>query len=556
MSENKDRNNLIKRIEELNGLLVKLLDKYCYLCLLVVFAVFLFSRLFHLGVTPAGIHYDEAGMAFDAKTLAMYGKDRHNNSFPFYLPAYGGGQSALYAYSLALLLKFVPFSMFVMRLPAVIWGCVAFVSSFFLVKDMNNDKKWALMGPILVTIIPYFMTSERWGLDCNLFLSLAILSFWLFYRAHLRDRYRDYVVAGFALGITLYSYVLSYIVLPIFIFFVVLYILAIKRDNFREFPLLKYIVMAIPMGIMALPLLIMQLINMGKTAPFSVGIFDFPRLGFYRGGEMKLSAIFKNIDRLWMMFFRGEQFSFTVVPHFNPIYLIMIPFIVGGFIICVVNSVKAVRDKKLSYEPFVLAFTIAGYLMVMMITDVLNIYTGNELYFMYALYVIVCLKWLVDFTYQKINSVSWVILPVILCAFAICFLTFSNYYFRHYNEECGVQFMFVSTEYGDVVKFTNDNYNPEHKKIYYVRSPLHQSYGEVIVGMALTADPATWESNFDNNNMIDNVYLGLPEEEIDLNDGSVIYILSRENCGHMVPYFIDAGWNVDDSWESYSVVWK
>ena len=107
----------------------ELLDKYSILCLFVIFLVFLFSRFFHISITPAGMHYDEVGMAFDAKSLAVYGTDRHNNSFPFYLPAYGGGQSALYAYLLALLLKFLPFNVAIMRFPAALCGCLCFFSS-------------------------------------------------------------------------------------------------------------------------------------------------------------------------------------------------------------------------------------------------------------------------------------------------------------------------------------------------------------------------------------------------------------------------------------------
>lgn len=546
--------NDLSKINSFRDKFVELLEKYNKACLLAIFAVFLFSRLFHLDVTPAGIHIDEAGMAFDAKTLALYGTDRHNNSYPFYLPAYGGGQSAMYAYLLALLLKFVPFSIFIMRLPAVLCGCVAFFSSFFLVKDMFEDKKWALMGPILVTITPYFFTSERWALDCNLFLSLATFSFWLFYRAHKKNRTRDYVFAGLALGLTLYTYVLSYVVLPIFLFLSVLYVLLIKRDEITKW-ILKYIVMAIPLGIMAMPLLLMQLINMGKLEPFSIWLFDFPKLGFYRGGEMSLSVIPRNISSLWMMLFRGEQFTFTCLPHYNPVYVVMVPFIVGGFIICSAGTIRAIKNRKLSYEPFILAFTIAGYLMVMMISDVLNIYTGNELYIMYVLYVIICLRWLIEWLCNRINDNMWIVMPVMLAIFACCFLRLSNYYFRYLNAECGIQFMFVSTEYGDVVKFTNDNYNPEKKIIYYARAPHHQAYGEVIVGMALAANPKNWETNYEENNMVENVYLGLPEEEIDLSDRSRIYILSKETCGHMVPYFEEAGWNVDNSWESYSVVW-
>lgn len=535
-------NSVKSKINSIAKIIGELLEKYYLVCLFVVFAVFLFSRLFHLDLTPAGIHYDEAGMAFDAKTLAAYGRDRHNNRLPFYLPAYGGGQSALYAYSLAFLLEFLPFSMFVMRLPAVIYGSLCFFSSFLLLREVFGDKKWALMGPILVTITPYFFASERWALDCNLFLSIATFSLYMYYRAHVKGKHKDYIFAGLALGLTLYTYALSYIVIPFFLLLTVIYLFVIKKLDIK-----KYVVMAIPLGIMGLPLLIMQLINMGKIAPFSFLIWDFPKLGFYRGGEMSLAAIPGNISKIWMMLVRGEQLTYICVPHFGPIYAVMIPFVVFGFILSIVYTINAVKERRLSFYPFLLAFTIAGYFMVLMISEELNIYTGNELYIAYVIYIAVSVKWIHDKCY--------LITPVILAAFAGCFLLFSNYYFRHYNEECGVQFMFVSTEYGDVVKYANDNYNPEHKKIYFGQAPLHMSYGEVIVGMFIDCPPDGWDSNFAENNMVDNVYLGLPPYDIDL-DEDCLYILSKERYAHIYTYMATVGWTVDDRWDSYAIVYR
>ena len=82
--------------------------------------------------------------------------------------------------------------------------------------------------------------------------------------------------------------------------------------------------------------------------------------------------------------------------------------------------------------------------MVMMISGDLNIYTGNELYLMYVLYTIIGIKWLVDMLCKHVSDIMWINIPILLASFAVCFLLFTNYYFRHFNEEYGVQMMFVS----------------------------------------------------------------------------------------------------------------
>ena len=57
--------------------------------LTIIFVVFLFTRLLFLNEVPFGLHVDEAGMAYDALSLANWGVDRYLNSYPVYLINYG-----------------------------------------------------------------------------------------------------------------------------------------------------------------------------------------------------------------------------------------------------------------------------------------------------------------------------------------------------------------------------------------------------------------------------------------------------------------------------------
>lgn len=529
------------KIEEYKNKISYLLDKYSFVCLFLIFSVFLFSRMYHIGLLPAGIHYDEAGMAFDAKTLAAYGTDRHNNSFPLYLPAYGGGQSAMYAYSLALLLKFLPFSMFMMRLPAVLYGCGAFFTSYLVVKDIWDDRRWALMGPILVTIIPYFMMSERWALDCNLFLSWAVISFYFFFHALKSEKPRYYAIAGITLGLTLYTYILSYIVLPVFLALVIIWLIAIKKFNFKN-----WLFLCIPLGILALPLIIIQLINAGYIQPFSIFVFDFPKLGFFRGTEFSISAIFKHPEKLWKMIWTNEPTYFNYIEKFGAVYLFMVPFIILGMGISIANVVNSFRKETLDVYFPIVAFTIAGYLSIMIIDEEINIYNGNELFFMFSLFIVIAMKYIHD----KISIAT----PVVLAVFALYFLLFSNYYFRYYVANEGMKFMFVSTEYCDVVSYVENNLNPNHKKVYFMTAPEHRMYPEIFVGMAVTANPETWEEVYDTND-IENIHIGLPEPDFDL-DEDCIYIMSNESYGHIAGYFIGEGWSYDNLFPSYTIIYR
>ena len=92
------------------------------------------THLFKLAALPAGLNVDEAGMAYDAYCLANYKTDRYLNHLPVYLINFGGGQSALYAYITSILIKIMGFSIFTIRLPAIVLGIFAIIASYFMVK--------------------------------------------------------------------------------------------------------------------------------------------------------------------------------------------------------------------------------------------------------------------------------------------------------------------------------------------------------------------------------------------------------------------------------------
>ena len=152
------------------SLIIQFIKKYS---IVLLFIGFLFTRLFLLDQVPYGYHVDEAGMAYDAWSLAHFGVDRYLNSFPVYLINYGDGQSALYAYSVAFLLKFFDYSIWIVRLPGVILSSITFFVGYVTLSEILNSKKIGLFFSFLFTILPYFIMQSRFGLDCNLMMGMS-----------------------------------------------------------------------------------------------------------------------------------------------------------------------------------------------------------------------------------------------------------------------------------------------------------------------------------------------------------------------------------------------
>ena len=115
---------------------------------------FVFTKFYKLAEIPYGIHVDEAAMGYDAWSLANFGVDRWRNYLPVYLVNFGGGQSALYAYLCAILIKLTggDVSLFLMRLPGAIISLIAYISALVLLYKAIG-KRWMMAGAFLLSLV-------------------------------------------------------------------------------------------------------------------------------------------------------------------------------------------------------------------------------------------------------------------------------------------------------------------------------------------------------------------------------------------------------------------
>lgn len=172
-------------------------------------------------------------MAYDALSLSQYGVDRYLNRFPAYLINYGGGQSAMYAYLSAILIKIFGYSINIIRTPAVILRLLIFISGLFIMKNENNKLK-TFSFLFLLTISPYFIMQSRWGLDCNLMVGFLTISVCLLIQAITKNNIKLLFISGLLFGLTLYTYALSYIIVPILLFFYLRLPIIYKKNKYKR----------------------------------------------------------------------------------------------------------------------------------------------------------------------------------------------------------------------------------------------------------------------------------------------------------------------------------
>lgn len=264
--------------------------KYYSVSVLILSCALVFLLAYGLGSIPNGLHVDEAGMAYDAMNLSRYGVDRFLYPNPVYFINFGGGQNALYTYLASFVIRILGFSITTLRLPAVFLSFLA-AFCFVLMTKKAHGKYFSVIVLFLLCVLPFSIMHSRWSLESYLLFPMSIISCFCLFWAFLKHKKRWFFLAGISFGLTLYTYAVSYLILPIFLAIVFLYSLINKKVTWSE-----CFCFAIPLGILALPLILMLLVNNGIIPEITTPFLSVPEMFFYRGSEFSLSNIFNNWD--------------------------------------------------------------------------------------------------------------------------------------------------------------------------------------------------------------------------------------------------------------------
>lgn len=301
--------------------------------------IFFISVVYKFGELPKAVSIDEVAGMYDAKNIAEYGVGRYIDSYPIYIPNFGGGQSALWCYMSVILIKIFGYSQTICRVPFLIMYIVAIISSYLLVSKSKN-KLTTLLFIFLILICPWNIENTRRALDCNLYASMLMLSLFLMNRA---KRKYQYFIAGISVGVTLYTYCLSWITLPIFLAAWAIYMLWIKKVKFSDL-----CVFAIPIAILATPLIYFLLLNYGLFTRTQFGPITIPKLFLFRSGEVSTQNVLEKGLTSLKVIFTDEG---TIYPMIIPLFLI-------GYYYCLKQTFNNIKCKKYDVTSLItIAFT-------------------------------------------------------------------------------------------------------------------------------------------------------------------------------------------------------
>lgn len=409
------KNNLTKISEFLDN------KKWFYIIFWAIALVAILVRVILFVYVPAGLNVDEASMLYDAYSLLHYGIDRNGHSYPIYLEAWGSGQSALLAYLTIPFIAIFGMNVFSARIVMLLFSIGGIFAFYNLIKLITKNKFASLIGMAVFSLVPYTIMISRWGLDCNLFPYMFLFSIIFLIKAN--DNQKFMIPACILFGITLYTYAISYIFIPLVLIVIYIYWIVKKRVNWKYF-----IISNILLFLFALPLILFLMVNYGWIEEIHIGAITIPKLSQYRVGEVGFSNFFKNLIKIPLLFFtQNDGFTHNSIYSLGIMYIVMFPIMIYGIIV----AIKNIR-KEFNFSLFVFLISLLIGLFITLLIYKPNINKINIIWIPYIVFLTY------GFYYFVYNSKQTFILTAV--SVLLLFITFCSLYFSVWNKEISSQF--------------------------------------------------------------------------------------------------------------------
>lgn len=407
--------------------LKSLVKKYWYsAAILLLFLIAVFLRVYRLESLPDVLHIDEAGLGYNAWCLAHYGTDRYLNVRPFYPQNFYGGQSPLYTYLLALLIRTVGqgnLSLALLKIPAVLASLLLFFVGTKSIRLVFDDQKWSIAAAFLLAVCPYYIMSARFALDCNLMLCCSAVALLFLIRFTQTKTLRNLILSGVFFGITMYSYALSYFLIPIFLICISLYLLYTKEISFR-----RVLLWAACVCITALPviLFVCSLLFHWETIHF-LGLTISP-IASERMSDVGVTSFWENIKDIIKITLTCGSYRLDAVPKFYTLYPLSIPFIVLGFIGAVYSFLVSLYKRTFQADSIYLLFFLSG-LITIGLSGSGYVYRANSFFISYLFFLIkglfLCCRFL--------SSYHTGFMLLLSAGYLLWCISFCSFYFRVYT---------------------------------------------------------------------------------------------------------------------------
>ena len=384
------------------------------------------ARAALLTAVPAGVHQDEAFAAYEAYCLSADGMDSWGYRFPVYLTTWGSGMSVLLSLAAVPFVRVLGLNLLAVRLPMLILSCLTLPALYGCVRRLYGERT-GLVSLFLLAISPWHVALSRWALDANLAPAFLVFGLYFFLRS-LEDA-RFLPAAALLYGLTLYTYALTWLVVPATILLLLLYARHFKRP--RNLSLRVCLFSFLLLFLLALPMLLFVAVNRGLLPEIRTPFLSVPRLQGQRMAEISVSGIGRKLHDAAYLFLHqsdGEVMSGTrAFGLYYPVSWLFFPF---GLIACVRSALRREKGGFLLF-PFLAALPLCALTAAMT-------HRINAIHIPILALSALGIDRTAEFLAQKTRLSR--ALPAFLAVYALLFAGFEAYYFTAYKDAVAIAF--------------------------------------------------------------------------------------------------------------------
>lgn len=204
-----------------------------------IFLLGVILRFYQLGAVPVGLHRDEAFLGYNAYSLMKTGRDMTGRLLPLHLESFLYSPAG-YSYASIPFILLFGLSAFSVRFASALFGSLTILITFFLVRNLVNDKKISalvsLLAALFLAISPWHINLSRTATENPIVVFFMSLGLFLFLRWMKDERFMVLFFSFCSFGITYAIYQAPRAFLPIFL--PVLFFVYRKTVKQHLFPLL------------------------------------------------------------------------------------------------------------------------------------------------------------------------------------------------------------------------------------------------------------------------------------------------------------------------------
>ncbi len=365
--------------------------KWIYLYFTIIGIIFLLTRLIQITELPKGLHIDEVSMGYNTWALTNFGTDRYGVSMPIYFNNAGSGQSSLYVYLAVLVSKVLGYSVFSLRVVSVFFGALLLIFGTKAAYEMFG-LKCSLITAAVIDIMPLFLMSERWAFDCNAMLPMLVMFLYFYVRLIKTQKMKYAFASGITFGITMYSYILAVLMLPVFVVFAAIYSLIMKKITIKHIGAIFFSGL-----IVASPILLYLFVVIGVIPEFHIGPISFTNASAGRANEIEWQGFsFKELMKALYTLTSYDQYDFMADDKYGVFYQNILHFfeykisvsqillIVAFAAMVGIGIYSIIKKKGFSFEILMVFYMIAMIYPIFFLEQV-AIYRYNAVYFSFAL---------------------------------------------------------------------------------------------------------------------------------------------------------------------------